>query len=761
VHTQLELDYLIDLADDIATVKQLMIDTVSTQTYHLQANELRKQQQQQSEEDQEEEEQQQQGTRKLTIIPSYHCYKNLAHSILLFKRLASQNRNPALDITITDIGDSWTKSRNANEGHDIWALRVTGNGVSMAGRTTEKGILYVQSGLHAREFAPPELVRRWITALIDDYGEDGDVTSLLDHTEIHIVLQTNPDAREVVERNPSEFRRKNMNTNRGNENSCGAGSFGVDLNRNFPFKYGSSSSSLSNSPCSPIFRGDYAASEPEIRAIVDYCTSIFPASQRQANPEQQIDNPVQQNINGIFVDVHSYGSLMGHPWFFQHRSSPNNVDMVQLTDKIRHHNGYGVWGQTSGYTYTASGTSVDWAYGVLGTAAILFEVGDSFYQNCNEFNENILGSNAKALNYAAKVSRRPFQLSKGPDIIEHHINGFNQALQYDIIASDSDWASSSSSTDAQQGVNHIKAYINEHPDDATNGIFPEGIILPLTNTYGYYGAKGLIDISSLPFGQHTMYIQATDTSGFAGPVTAVYFTRTTISYRGTTSAPSPIPTQSPVIQPTTKPQSTRSPTVVPPTFSPTPRPSRSPTKGPTKLSTRSPSSQPSEYPSGKPSEATLNPSTTTSALPSLSTTPSLFPTLVPSIVTSSPSRDYICDDSRTGERVFINETIGAVPCHWISARPSEKARICDPAHPSDAYSVCEETCDKCIDSCEDDPDALFEFRDILRNCAWLSLRHHLLEEACVEEIALLACPETCNVEGCELLGMDNDTHQHQ
>ena len=67
------------------------------------------------------------------------------------------------------------------------------------------------SGLHPRELAPPELSSRWVESLINAYGNDADITAMLDYTEIHLVVQSNPDGRQVAETNPNVMRRKNMN----------------------------------------------------------------------------------------------------------------------------------------------------------------------------------------------------------------------------------------------------------------------------------------------------------------------------------------------------------------------------------------------------------------------------------------------------------------------------------------------------------------------------------------------------------------------
>ena len=148
------------------------------------------------------------------------------------------------------------------------------------------------TGIYAREYAPPELVARWIEHLVSGYGIDADITSILDHTEIHIVLASNPDGRRIAETNRDKFQRKSTH----DYGSCGD-SGGVDLNRNFPFMWGRNDGSSGN-PCADTYRGPSPASEPEVKAIVKYVGALFPLIQRKANPETQV-NDVRQVLKLI------------------------------------------------------------------------------------------------------------------------------------------------------------------------------------------------------------------------------------------------------------------------------------------------------------------------------------------------------------------------------------------------------------------------------------------------------------------------------
>ena len=239
-----------------------------------------------------------------STIPNYPCYKNLQGSFAWMDAMVLQAATiTGLSVTKSDIGNSYLKTANQAQGYDIWALKITGNAAGVA----TKGIFFMMSGLHAREMTPPELASRWVETLINGYGNDADITAMLDSTEIHLVLQANPDGREVAEVDPTVMRRKNMNPGTSKKR---CNQYGVDLNRNFPYQWGLTSGSSSD-PCSLTYRGASAGSEPEVRAIMDYTKAIFPTAQRKADAQAAY---AEETTIGLFLDIHSYSNLVLPPW---------------------------------------------------------------------------------------------------------------------------------------------------------------------------------------------------------------------------------------------------------------------------------------------------------------------------------------------------------------------------------------------------------------------------------------------------------------
>ena len=73
--------------------------------------------------------------------------------------------------------------------------------------------------------------------------------------------------------------------------------------------------------------------------------------------------------------------------------------------------------------YATDGTTADYAYGELGIASMIFELGTKFFQECSTFENTILPDNLKALFYAAKVCRAPYMLPAGPDALSLSVSG--------------------------------------------------------------------------------------------------------------------------------------------------------------------------------------------------------------------------------------------------------------------------------------------------------------------------------------------------
>jgi len=177
-------------------------------------------------------------------INGFPCYRTVVETFAAMNDLLVNH--PDL-VTLVDIGDSWHKTAPGGlPGHDMQVVKITNPNVIAA----NKPILYAMGAIHAREYPTAELVIRFAEYLLANYGVDPDVTWLVDHHEIHLLPQGNPDGRQISENENFPNQRKNRN-----ENHCmGGNQQGVDMNRNFLFRWnqGTGSSGLE---CCGVYRG--------------------------------------------------------------------------------------------------------------------------------------------------------------------------------------------------------------------------------------------------------------------------------------------------------------------------------------------------------------------------------------------------------------------------------------------------------------------------------------------------------------------------
>jgi len=329
-------------------------------------------------------------------IPNFSCYRTVEETLSTAQQIVSNNPTIA---EIIDIGDSWEKTQNSASGFDLRVLKLTNQNIA-----GDKPKLHVMSAIHARELSTAETVTQFAERLAAGYNNNPDITWLIDHHEIHLLLQANPDGRKQAE--GGDLWRKNTNA----DYCTGTpGSRGSDLNRNFPFQWGGQGASTDE--CNDTFRGASAASEPEASSVVDYLRSIFPDQRGD-----QLTDPAPLDATGIHIAVHSFSQLVLWPYGFSTSSvaAPNAPQLSTLGRKFAFYNNYRP--QRSLSLGAAAGATDDFAYGDLGIASYTFELGTAFFQDCNFFQNSILNQNIDALMYAAKVARTPYQTPSGPDV---------------------------------------------------------------------------------------------------------------------------------------------------------------------------------------------------------------------------------------------------------------------------------------------------------------------------------------------------------
>lgn len=224
-------------------------------------------------------------------------------------------------------------------------------------QTPKPKILYT-SLHHAREPISVSQLLYFMWYVLENYEKDDLIKSIVDNYELYFLPIVNPDGyiyNEEIAPNGGGSHRKNIK-------SYNLFDTGVDLNRNYPYNFGLNNTGSSNNHSYPDYRGPFAASESEVRAIVHLC-EIVPFD--------------------IALNYHSYGNVLLYPWGF----TTQEVDDVRIfrefgQEMLRDNSMYaGLVSDNKTIGYFTNGASDDWMYGEQETKnkilAFSPEVGDN------------------------------------------------------------------------------------------------------------------------------------------------------------------------------------------------------------------------------------------------------------------------------------------------------------------------------------------------------------------------------------------------
>jgi carboxypeptidase T len=234
------------------------------------------------------------------------------------------------------------------EGRDIWALKISD---SPELNEKEPAVL-IMGAHHAREWITFEVPMAAIQKLVEGYGTDDHLTRLVNDREIWFIPMVNPDG-VVHSQTQSQYWRKNRVKNAG-------GTFGVDLNRNYGYKWGVSGSS--SSPSSDTFKGPSAFSELETQAIRDFAS--------------------KEKFSGS-ISFHSYSELILYPWSYASGvPSEHEAVLSKMAGEMAKMNKYRA--QESCALYPAAGETDDWMHGDQKSLSFTFELGRTFIPPTSE-----------------------------------------------------------------------------------------------------------------------------------------------------------------------------------------------------------------------------------------------------------------------------------------------------------------------------------------------------------------------------------------
>lgn len=145
------------------------------------------------------------------------------------------------------------------ENRDIFCIKVS----SSPNADNKKPDALITGVQHSAEPIGAACIRYDLYHLCDNYDSDPEVTWLVDNRQTYFVPIMNPDGYKYIESGGSKSWRKNRRLNSD-------GSYGVDPNRNYPYKWGYDDINSSPDPTAMNYRGTHPVSEPETVAMIDF-----------------------------------------------------------------------------------------------------------------------------------------------------------------------------------------------------------------------------------------------------------------------------------------------------------------------------------------------------------------------------------------------------------------------------------------------------------------------------------------------------------
>ena len=233
----------------------------------------------------------------------------------------------------------YTGAPTTHEGRHIFGLKISDH----VARDENEPNIALLAEHHAREVNTPVMVVEAAKRLLAGYRSNPGLRAVVDAYEIWIVPIVNPDGCEYVW-NRDNWWRKNRRRNPG-------GSYGVDPNRNYPFRW--KKCGYSTRPSSNVYCGPSAGSEPCVQTIMKLS-----------------DKRHFQRV----LDFHSYGREILFPYSPCTRSIPPAARNLfnSIIASLRSASGYRTRNPS------ASGEEPEWQWYRRGTLPFLVEVMTSF-----------------------------------------------------------------------------------------------------------------------------------------------------------------------------------------------------------------------------------------------------------------------------------------------------------------------------------------------------------------------------------------------
>ncbi|HNY02580.1 MAG TPA: M14 family metallopeptidase, partial [Bacteroidales bacterium] len=277
------------------------------------------------------------GTEKSTLAGNYpvpaHFRMGSMGGYLTLDEVASQLDSmrllyPGLISVKASAGNASTI-----EGRPIWYVMISNS----PNQVTEKPAILYNALIHAREPMGMQQLIFFMWSLLENYESSAEVKYLVDNLQLFFIPVMNPDGYQY---NCASYPfgggqwRKNRRDN-------GGGEFGVDLNRNFGYKWGYDNTGSSPDPSQETYRGTGPFSEPETQGIRDFCIL---------------------NHFSVIQNYHTYSDYNLWPWCYITADTPDSTLQTTFSRFITRQNGY-LAGHPGEILYNTNGDALDWQYG--------------------------------------------------------------------------------------------------------------------------------------------------------------------------------------------------------------------------------------------------------------------------------------------------------------------------------------------------------------------------------------------------------------
>ena len=250
--------------------------------------------------------------------------------------------------------------KTANDS-SIWYVRITD--LPQSNEPAEPKALFTAVH-HAREPVGMHQLIFFMWYLLENYAGNDEIKNMLNNSDLYFVPCLNPDGYIF---NQQEYPdgggmwRKNRFKNADF-------SYGVDLNRNYGYRWGVDDFGSSPEPSSDVYRGASPFSEPETRGIKKFC---------------------EQHQFRLALNYHTFANILLHPWGYNGETAcPDSAVFRTLGAELTKENNFRVGNCLELLNYNSNGSSDDYMYAAFPekppVLAMTPEVGNQFWPSQNE-----------------------------------------------------------------------------------------------------------------------------------------------------------------------------------------------------------------------------------------------------------------------------------------------------------------------------------------------------------------------------------------